>query len=1036
MKKVLAMLLILVLLSSIVPVSSASESGTCGKNLTWQFDEENKTLTISGTGDMYDYIANAPWFTQRLTSKIEKIRIEEGVTGIGSWAFEDCRMLTEVSFPESLKKIGASAFDGCAALQSVYIPASTTRVVERAFAGCSGLQEILVDPENTKYCNDEFGVLYTKDLQQLVQYPAARQGAYEVGDQVVLICDFAFYECRGLTEITLPKTLVAIGVYGFYDCRSLRTVDIPENVKTVATAAFSDCLELRHVTVRTEKTQFQDAAFYECTNLKHLLYKGTSAQWYASFPTPEDGHLDAVMHFGASGDELTKQPDGSLYCSICQRDICSEASFSDVEEADYFYDPVLWAVENNITNGMSETEFAPDAFCTRGQVVTFLWRAAKQPEVSSKNNPFTDVEQGQYYYDAVLWAVEAGITNGYSATQFAPDKICTRAQVATFLWRWQGQPLPKNPTNPFTDVAPSAYYYDAVLWAVEKGITNGVSATAFAPDADCTRGQIVTFLYRNDLNKGVDYSLYVPVLEETIAVRSGEKGEGFLFDFDGNGVKELVMTYYTNTDVPMCAVSLYTIDRNRAVALLDRVPLFYDAGAPTGWAGAVKYYDNTYLAITEDNGGTGGPEAVRDGSWRVYSIRGAEAAQVFSAEYAIGPDESSATINGEPKSYEDYLAWTGEFHLIRTMDGSSPSLMDPLAFTFEDLITVVQQPTMKVALITDHGAMQDIGMSELWSGVDGYCYKNSIEHCYYWMATPYALTEYVDLAVKDGNNIIALMGYTAQSDEMKELQEKYPEVKFLTFDQKKGESEDVDLAENRVCISYKVEQAGFMAGYASVKLGYRKLGLLMSPETESKEYGYGFLMGADCAAVEDGIAGEVEVNCTYAEQYYPSQQIYDEAAAWYQGGTQVIFTGDAYIVEAVALAAAEYGGKVIGTMVDQAGELNFVTADELFINSDFVQPEGGSPVTMSSAMIGLDYSAQYMLNQIQRGNWDSFGGKLIDFGMEDGRQMLQLALSTQFNESFTWDSYEHLQVGLWLGSYTVEVGETLPVLSITLHELP
>ena len=172
-------------------------------------------------------------------------------------------------------------------------------------------------------------------------------------------------------------------------------------------------------------------------------------------------------------------------------------SFTDVKADAYYANPVAWAVENKITNGTSSSTFSPDATCTRGQVVTFLWRANGSPEPTRTDNPFTDVKPDAYYYKAVLWAVENGITSGTSKTTFSPDSGCTRGQVVTFQWRANGQPEPKTGTNPFTDVKSDTYYYKAVLWAVENGITNGTSQDKFSPDKTCTRGQIVTFLYRD-----------------------------------------------------------------------------------------------------------------------------------------------------------------------------------------------------------------------------------------------------------------------------------------------------------------------------------------------------------------------------------------------------------------------------------------------------------------------------------------------------------------------------------------------------------
>ena len=175
----------------------------------------------------------------------------------------------------------------------------------------------------------------------------------------------------------------------------------------------------------------------------------------------------------------------------------SELPFTDVAVTDYYYDAVLWAAENGITGGVDDTHFAPNAPCTRAQIVTFLWRAAGSPAPKSSDMPFEDVAAGSYYHDAVLWAVEQGITVGTSATTFSPDDTCTRAHIVTLLWRAQQSPAAGS-ANPFLDVASDAYYTDAVLWAVKNGITVGTNAagTTFSPDDDCTRAQIVTFLFR------------------------------------------------------------------------------------------------------------------------------------------------------------------------------------------------------------------------------------------------------------------------------------------------------------------------------------------------------------------------------------------------------------------------------------------------------------------------------------------------------------------------------------------------------------
>lgn len=169
--------------------------------------------------------------------------------------------------------------------------------------------------------------------------------------------------------------------------------------------------------------------------------------------------------------------------------------FEDVPNDEYYTDAVEWAASNNITTGTSDTTFSPEFGCTRAQIVTFLWRVAGCPKPKTSNMPFEDVTADMYYYDAVLWAMENKITKGTSDTTFSPDDTCTRAQCVTFLWRIEDEPKADTP-NPFKDISSDEYYYDAVLWAVKHQITLGTSATTFSPDDTCSRAQIVTFLFR------------------------------------------------------------------------------------------------------------------------------------------------------------------------------------------------------------------------------------------------------------------------------------------------------------------------------------------------------------------------------------------------------------------------------------------------------------------------------------------------------------------------------------------------------------
>ena len=185
----------------------------------------------------------------------------------------------------------------------------------------------------------------------------------------------------------------------------------------------------------------------------------------------------------------------SFYMVRYESAAAAAARFTDVPVDAYYQSAVGWAVRHGVTSGVTETTFAPDAPCTRAQAVTFLWRAAGSPEPQSSVNPFTDVKADAYYYNAVLWAIEQGITKGTSDTTFSPDATCTRAQIVTFLWRSQASPA-AGAVNPFADVAGNAYYAEAVKWAVLEGVTSGTTAATFSPNDHCTRAQIVTFLFR------------------------------------------------------------------------------------------------------------------------------------------------------------------------------------------------------------------------------------------------------------------------------------------------------------------------------------------------------------------------------------------------------------------------------------------------------------------------------------------------------------------------------------------------------------
>lgn len=202
--------------------------------------------------------------------------------------------------------------------------------------------------------------------------------------------------------------------------------------------------------------------------------------------------------------KLTDKGDGKYTFTMPASAVEVEASFQeivvepdnpfiDVYESDYYYEAVLWAVENGVTVGTSATTFSPDVTVSRAQMVTFLWRAYGSPEVTGEN-PFTDVSESEYYYDAVLWAVENGVTVGTTSTTFSPEAPVTRAQAVTFQWRAAGSPAASG--DSFNDVADDVWYSDAVTWAVANEITNGTGGNNFSPEVAVSRAQAVTFLYR------------------------------------------------------------------------------------------------------------------------------------------------------------------------------------------------------------------------------------------------------------------------------------------------------------------------------------------------------------------------------------------------------------------------------------------------------------------------------------------------------------------------------------------------------------
>jgi len=284
------------------------------------------------------------------------------------------------------------------------------------------------------------------------------------------------YSPNNVKKIVIGSGITSIGRAAFQGCAYVKSVDIANGVTKICRGAFTQCWALDYVIIPTSVNTIEMTAFGNAisgSTMNDVYYCGSAAQWgRISIGEHNDSLLKASFHYNYDPN----------------------MSFTDVAAGSYCYDAVQWAVANGITNGTDATHFSPNAGCTRGQVVTFLWRAAGEPTVSG-NVGFVDVAPGSYCYEAVKWAVANGITKGTDATHFSPNATCTRGQVVTFMYRAEGEPAVGG-SNGFVDVAAGSYCYNAVQWAVAKGITKGTDTTHFSPNATCTRGQVVTFLYR------------------------------------------------------------------------------------------------------------------------------------------------------------------------------------------------------------------------------------------------------------------------------------------------------------------------------------------------------------------------------------------------------------------------------------------------------------------------------------------------------------------------------------------------------------
>lgn len=332
------------------------------------------------------------------------------------------------------------------------------------------------------------GVFYNNQTIQTVNIP----------DSVEYIGRQAFMHCENLAEVNFSGYFAELDEEAFAYCTSLTAFEVPYT-GVLSDGLFEGCKNLVAVLINEGNYAILDGAFSGCENLQYMYIPTSMEVIY----TDDFKSIEDVLVVGIPGyKELSvgqtfAQSMGYQFESMdYPKD--DEAVFTDVDGQQYYSLPVLWAATTGVTTGKTETEFMPDVTCNRAEMITFIWRFCGEPDPDyTKANPFTDVAKDEYYYDAVLWGYQAGIIKGITDTEFWPYAKVNRAMAVTMLQRLDGEPKATKTDTTFTDVTVGDYYYDALLWADEACIAKGMTETEFQPETACSRGMIVTFLYRN-----------------------------------------------------------------------------------------------------------------------------------------------------------------------------------------------------------------------------------------------------------------------------------------------------------------------------------------------------------------------------------------------------------------------------------------------------------------------------------------------------------------------------------------------------------
>ena len=400
---------------------------------------------------------------------LSRVVIPDTVTSIGQSAFYGCSSLTSIEIPNSVTTVGQSAFENCANLSSVTIGQGMTAIPRNMFSNAASLTSVTITENITSIGYDAFAGTGLTSVTLPSSVTAIGGSAFSncrslrsvyIPDSVTQIGESAFEYCTILTDVRLSSALTTISRAVFQSCVSLDAITIPNGVTTLENSVFYACSNLGAITIPASVTAIGNSTFYGCDRLTDVYYGSDAAHWsQVQVGGLNEGLDQATIHFA--------EP---------------VAGFSDVTTGDYYADAVQWAVNHGVTGGTSATTFSPAAAVTRGQAVTFLWRAAGSPEPSSTVSPFTDVSSADYYYKPVLWASEQGITGGIGNNQFGPNVNLAYDQIFTMLRAAAGQ-----------SAASSDWSAAAVSWAQESGLTDGLS---FSAKADCPRSDVIYCLWK------------------------------------------------------------------------------------------------------------------------------------------------------------------------------------------------------------------------------------------------------------------------------------------------------------------------------------------------------------------------------------------------------------------------------------------------------------------------------------------------------------------------------------------------------------